>query len=405
MFSFVARQPIFDTALNVIAYEILFRDGKSNGFPDIDPNEATSKIISSTHLGIGLDEITGGKTAFINFHRDTLIHRFPTSLDPSMVMIEILETVEVDETLIAACRHLREIGFELALDDFDADEKWRPLLPYVQVIKFDIRTIKEERILSLLPEISQYEIKLLAEKVETYAEFERFRELGFHYFQGYFLARPELVRHKQIIPAQMNMLALISACNQSPLDFDRINNIINKDASLTFLLLRFINNPFYNKRIKVKDLRHALNYLGENEVKKFVSLIALANLNNDSPRELLQLSLVRAKFCSLLVTGMNELNDSPASFLAGLLSLLDAMMLQPMSELLEKVPVSEEVKHALQGNPGMLSDCLLLAKHIESARWSTIKAFSKKYGIRQTTLHGMYNSSLKWAGAMENSIN
>ena len=404
MFAYVARQPIFDVNLDVYAYELLFRDGDKNCFPDINPDEATSKILTSTHLTVGLEEITGGKVAFINFHRESLMYRFPTSLDASKVIIEILESVEVDEALIKACKHIRGLGYHLALDDFDADEKWRPFLPFVNVVKFDIREMPEARIRALVPDMKAHNIKLVAEKVETYQEFERYRDMGFDYFQGYFLARPEIVRHKGLRVSKLAMLELMAVSGVHNFDFDKINNVIEKDVSLTYLLLRFINNPLHNKRYQIKSLRHALTYLGEVEVKKFISLVALANLNDSNPSELLQQALVRAKFCEFLSVALNEQENPPTGFLTGLLSLLDAMMRQPMEELLAKVPIDDSVKNALFGKPGKLRDCLVLVKQMEIARWGAIKAFAEKHKIRQQLIHGFYNEALKWANTVEKGI-
>ena len=404
MFAYVARQPIFDVNLEVYAYELLFRDGENNCFPDINPDEATSKILTSTHLSVGIEEITGDKVAFINFHRDTLMYRFPTSLDASKVMIEVVETVKVDDPLLKACKHIRGLGYPLALDDYDADEQWRPLLPFVSVIKFDIRAMSEARIIELLPEIKTHKVKLVAEKIETYEEFERFRDLGFDYFQGYFLAKPEIVRHKGIGPAKMTMLELMTVSGSSTFDYDKISKIIEKDVSLTYLLLRFINNPYYNKSFQIKSLRHALTYLGEVEVKKFISLLALANLNEGNPSELMQLALVRAKFCDLLAVSLNESENPPTGFLTGLLSLLDAVMHQTMEDLMAKLPIAESVKGALLGNQGLLRDCLLLAKQLEVARWGAVKAFAVKYNMKQQQIHSYYNEALKWARCMENGM-
>lgn len=404
MFAYVARQPIFDVNLDVYAYELLFRDGDKNCFPDINPDEATSKILTSTHLSVGLDEITGGKIAFINFHRESLMYRFPTSLDASKVVIEILEGVEVDEALIKACKHIRGLGYPLALDDFDADEKWRPFLPFVNVVKFDVQEMSEARIRALLPEMKAHKVKLVAEKVETYEEFERFRDLGFDYFQGYFLAKPEIVRHKDVRVSKLTMLELMSVSSGRSFDFDKVNSAIERDVSLTYLLLRFINTPLHNKRYQIKSLKHALTYLGEVEVKKFISLVALANLNDRNPSELLQLALVRAKFCELLSITLHEQENPPTGFLTGLLSLLDAMMHQPMTELLAKVPIDESVKDALCGKSGKLRDCLVLAKQMEIARWGAVRGFSEKHDVKQQLIHGFYNEAMKWAKAIEGGI-
>ena len=397
MFAYVARQPIFDVDRNVYAYELLFRVGEDNCFPDVNPDEATSKILTSTHISLGIEEITGDKKAFINFHRDTLMFRFPTSLDASKVVIEVVETVEVDEALVAACKHIRGLGYPIALDDYDMKGKWEAFIPFTSVVKIDITEIAHDKIPALVERFKANRIKLVAEKIETYEEFNKFKEMGFDYFQGYFLAKPEIVRHRKLGPSSLTMLELMALSSQAKLDFDEVNKIIERDPSLTYLLLRFINNPLVNKRNKINSLKHALNFMGEVEVKKFISLLALANLSDGQPTELMQMALVRAKFCELVYMNIHEKDDPLKGFLTGLLSLLDAMMEQRIDDLVDKVPISDDVKDALCGQPGTLRNCLLLSQYFERAKWAGIHKFAAKYDLKQSQLHSYYNEAIKWA--------
>ncbi|WP_421132664.1 EAL and HDOD domain-containing protein [Alteromonas sp. A079] len=402
MFAYIARQPIFDAERSVYAYELLFRSGEENCFPDIPPDEATSKILTSTHLSLGIEEITGDKKAFINFHRDTLMFRFPTSLDASKVVIEVVETVDVDDALVAACKHIRGLGYPIALDDYDMHGKWDAFIPFTSVVKIDTTEIAHEKIPALIERFHQHKIKLVAERIETYEEFRKFKDMGFDYFQGYFLAKPEIVRHRKLGPSSLTMMELLTLSSQPKLNFEEVNRIIERDPSLTYLLLRFINNPLINKRNKITSLKHALTFMGEVEVKKFISLLALANLSDGQPNELMHMALVRAKFCEYVFLS-NKSGENPLTgFLTGLLSLLDAMMEQTIEELVSKVPISEDVKKALCGQPGLLKDSLTVAKYFERANWTGIKRFSAKYNVKQTTLHEYYNQAIKWAGHMQN---
>ncbi|GFD90734.1 histidine kinase [Tenacibaculum sp. KUL152] len=403
MFAYVARQPIFDVNREVYAYELLFRIGEENCFPDIPPDEATSKILTSTHLSLGIEEITGDKKAFINFHRDTLMFRFPTSLDASKVVIEVVETVEVDDALVAACKHIRGLGYPIALDDYDMKGKWEDFIPFTSVVKIDITEIPHDKIPALVERFKSKKIKLVAERIETYEEFRKFKEMGFDYFQGYFLARPEIVRHRKLGPSSLTMMQLLTLSSQSKLNFDEVNKIIERDPSLTYLLLRFINNPLVNKRHKITSLKHALTFMGELEVKKFISLLALANLNDGQPTELMQMALVRAKFCELVYTKIHSNDDPMTGFLTGLLSLLDAMMEQSIEDLVSKVPISDGVKDALCGKPGLLRNCLTLSQYFERAKWAGIQQFAGKYDIKQSLLHSYYNEAIKWAKHMHNA--
>lgn len=403
MFAYIARQPIVDTNKALFAYELLFRDGEDNCFPNISPDEATSRILTSSHLSLGLEEVTRGHTAFINFHKDTLLYRFPTSLDPTNVVIEVVETVDVTPQLIDACKHIRGLGYTIALDDYDLDPKWQPFLPFTSIVKFDLTTVTDEQLRDVIPRLKQERIKLVAEKVETLEQFEKYKALGFDYFQGYFFAKPEIIKHRQLSSSKITLLELMAASFTNEFDIDKINRIMERDVSLTYMLLRFINNPTMNKRNKISSLRHALNFMGEVEVKKFIALLVLANLGAEQPSEIIQMSLVRAKFCELVSIVLKAQENPPTGFLTGLLSLLDTIMHQSMDDLMGRIPISDNVKLALCGSQNLLYDCLMMVKFFEQGNWQALKNLARKYDLKQTLLHNLYNEAIKWAMVMHNS--
>lgn len=404
MFAYVARQGIFDRDSEVIAYELLFRDGKKNCFPDIEPDEATSKLITGSHLALGVEEITDGRLAFINFHNDTLLYRFPTSLDAHSVVIEIVETVAISKQLIAACKHISNLGYKIALDDHDFDPKWDALIPFISTIKIDIMACDFETIEKNIPKYKEAGLNLVAERVETHEEFERCLALGFDMFQGYYFAKPEVLKQKNIPSSKLTLLELMKESAISEFNFDKISQIIERDVALSYMLLRFINNPIMNKRHKITSLTHALTYMGEVEIKKFIALVALANLGDNKPAELVHLSLVRAKFCELTAMAKKEVNNPPKGFLVGLFSLLDALLDQNMNQLMDKLPLSDELKNALCGMKSQLRDYLSLARAFEYGDWGAVKRHAKKLELDQRLLHSFYNESIKWGASMARSI-
>jgi c-di-GMP phosphodiesterase len=401
MFSYVARQAILDKNKNLFAYELLFRDGLSNCFPDIAPDEATSKILTESHLAFGLEDITSNKVAFINFHEDTLLHRFPTSLPNDKVVIEIVETVPISEALVKACKDIKDMGYTIALDDHNFDPKWDVFLPYIDIIKIDIEDCDYETIARNIPKFKAANLKIIAERIETSEDFALYRDLGFDYFQGYFFARPEVLQKKKLPSSKMALVELMGCTSSANFDFERINQIIERDVVLPYMLLRFINHPLVNKRNKISSLRHALNYMGEIEVKKFVSLLALANLSDGKPMELIHLSLVRAKFCELLSIARHESQNPPMGFLAGLFSMLDALLDQSMMDVVEKLPLNEDLKGALCGKQSVLKEYLSLARAYEDANWKNINQYAKDLNIHPDTLHSFYNEAMKWGAAMK----
>lgn len=404
MFSYIARQAILDKNKELYSYELLFRDGEQNCFPDISPDEATSKILTDSHLDLGLEDITAGKLAFINFHQDTLLHRFPTSLDPKKVVIEVVETVKPTAELIQACKNIKELGYTIALDDHDFDPKWDPLLPYTDIIKVDIVECDPQILIDNIGKYVGSKIKLVAEKIETIEDFEKYRDMGFDYFQGYFFTRPEIIKQKKLPTSKLSLIELISASSSVEFDIGRVSSIIERDVSLSYKLLRFINNPLVNTSHEISNLRHALNYMGQIEVKKFIALLALANLGDSKPVELIHLSLVRAKFCELIGQAKSLSNNPPTGFLVGLFSLLDALLDQPMQDIVEKLPIGEDIKAALCGDENELRQFLALIKAFESGYWKGVANISKQLSLDLKMTQAFYNESLKWGIAMKHSV-
>ncbi|GBL03830.1 EAL and HDOD domain-containing protein [Glaciecola sp. KUL10] len=408
MFAYIARQAIYDLEKQVYAYELLFRDGVSNCFPDISPDEATSNMIANSHLTMGVEDITLNKHAFINFHQNTLLYRFPSTLDPLNVVVEIVETVEVDSELLKACEHIRNLGYRIALDDYDFAPRWEPLIELCNFIKIEAELIENANLKQLkkIRELKDKGIKLVAEKVETLEQFQKYKTMGFDLFQGYFLARPEVVKHKSLDAALTSIIELVGISTSPDFDINKVNDVIEKDVGLSFKLMRFINNPTFNKRNKIESLSHALKYMGSVELKKFIALLALANLKGEKPEDLITLSLIRAKFCALMSLAANQKDNPPNSFILGLFSYLDALLDQPMESLMPKLPVSDVIKDALL-NPksvSKLANQLRLCRAFELADWENIEKLSTTIELDTEELYEMHYTAMKWTNDVKNSF-
>ncbi len=367
MYGYIARQPIFNKAKETIGYELLFRDGEANAFPNIDADEATSKLIMQHHLLMGVERVTSNKLAFINFSEETLLHHFPTSIKPESMVIEVLETVPPTPELLATLKYLKELGYQLALDDHDFDPKWDPFLPFISYLKVDVQQFNLLQISRHLRRVADYPFTLLAERVETAEQFEKLKLMGFQLFQGYFFARPEMLKHKQLSSNKANLLALMAEASARTLDFERLADICQRDLGLSYKLLRFINHSGQSQAIT--SVKHAMVYMGEAELKKFLALLVLANLQDGAPDELLRQSLVRARFCDALANHVKLIKNPPSSFLTGLFSNVHLIVEQPQDELLAQLPLVPEVKLALLKREGQFGHFLKLTEALEQADW------------------------------------
>ncbi|MCM2680661.1 EAL and HDOD domain-containing protein [Echinimonas agarilytica] len=396
MFIYVARQPIIDRDKNLLGYELLFRDSLKNAFPNINSHEATSKLVTGSHLHLGLESLTGPYPAFINFPELSLLIKVPELLPKDQVVIELLEEIEPSSELVETCRQLKSKGYRIALDDFAYKPEWRQVLPYVDIIKVDIRISSAKEIFEIKKLKLEYDIELLAEKVETHEEYQKMYDMGFKYFQGYFFSRPEVIQKRSINPSQLNLLELLSKLAQPDCDFDELHEIIQRDVSLTYKLLRFVNSSFFNFQKEITSIKQALVYLGEAEIRKFLALIAAAKLGENKPEELIKLAITRARFSELVALKIDQ-KDAPQAFLTGLLSLIGAILDEPLDEVMEKLPLSGVIKKAVVHGDGTLGQYLSIAQQYERAEWSDIAASSRALGIEQDVLPESYLSATDWS--------
>jgi EAL and modified HD-GYP domain-containing signal transduction protein len=404
MFAFIARQPILDRDKEVFAYELFFRDGKNNCYPGVERDEATTKPIAKNYQTLSLNDISCSKKSFINFQSETLMSGLPASLDPENVVVELIAGQSDDSSLLDMCKHVKNMGFKIALEDRLFKPSWNEFLPYFDMLKVNSN---HEDLDFLAKNVNQFidaDVQLIADKVETQENFNIFINMGFDYFQGYFFAKPESVSNENLPTSKLTLVELMGASSSESFDVESVNSVIEHDVGLSYMLLRFINNPTINKRYKITSLRHALNYMGEVEIKKFIALLALANLSDDKPLELLHLSLVRAKFCDLVGAEKNIGSNPPTAFLVGLFSMLDALLDQDMESLIEKLPLVDEVKEALCGGQNDLSVYLMLVRAFESGNWLKVIRISKILEIEQKLLHSLFNEAILWGNGVRRSI-
>jgi EAL and modified HD-GYP domain-containing signal transduction protein len=395
---YAARQPILDKNKNLFAYELLFRDSVENVFPDIDGDEATSKMIEASQFNMGISGFTGSKPAFINFTLDTLSKGYPEMIAPDEVVVEILETVKPGKKLLAICKKLHEEGYTIALDDYEHQKVWLHFYPFIKIIKIDIQQSTTENINDVCSAVKNFpHIKLLAEKVETHDEYNRMFELGFDYFQGYFFAKPEMIKTKSLSPSQIAMAELLYETSKTDLDLNNITKVFERDVSLSYKLLRYANSAIFKRRNEISTIKQALVILGSGELKRFIGLMFAVTANPNKPSELINLAMTRAKFCELVAHNSNLQLDISIAFLTGLLSMIDAILDEEMATVLEKLPLSQEIKDPLLTEKGLMAAIIKLIELIEQAHWDKTNIVIEKLQLDKDKVVEYYNQSLAWA--------
>lgn len=397
---FVARQPIFDRKRELYAYELLFRsDDLHNEFDNTESGSATTQVIANSLLSIGLDNVLCGRKAFLNFDHGLLLSGLQFLLPPEMIVLEILESVEPTDALIATCRDLQQLGYAIGLDDFAGHPSFEPLTQIASVIKVDMRVTSKPEQERLLRSYQPRGIAMVAEKVETYAEFDWAMQAGFDYFQGYFFARPSVIRGRQIPAGKINCLRLLREIQPVELDFDLLRTIIREDVSLSYKLLRYVNSALFCRYEETRSISHALARLGEEAIRHWAVLAALPIMAKDKPGELVTHSLVRASFCERLVK-LAVRSEPSLGFLMGLFSLLDALIDVPLQEALRQAGVGPAISGALldasEGDEALR--CVYkLVREYETGHWRDASASAANLGINAAALATAYSESTLWA--------
>ena len=347
---FVARQPIFTANKKLFGYELLFRLGVENAFPGIDGDRATSSVLTNTFFSFGLSEILRGKPGLINFTKKLILQRTPLLFPKEQLIIEVLENIDPEPEIIKALEEFKGRGYIIALDDFIYEKKFQPMMDLCSIIKFDLMATPLDTIKELVHDLkTRTRINLLAEKVETYQEFEQAKQMGFQLFQGYFFSKPEVLSGKEIPTYQPIKLKLIKETNRTEADLRVIEDLIKKDVSVSFKLLKFLNAAYFKRANAIDTIKDALLVLGLEELKKFINVVVVSDLNKDKPNELIRSSVITARMCELLGTMVRSDFTQDELFTIGLFSSMDAILDMPMAEILNQISLSRKVKTALLG--------------------------------------------------------
>lgn len=393
-----ARQPILDIDQQLFAYELFFRDGITNVFPEIDGDEATSKIIAGSQFDFSLSDFTGNKPAFIIFTHATISKKYPTLIPNTDLVIEILKAEKPGKKLLNDVKELHASGYSIALSGYIHEAVWLHFFPYINIIKVDFLEASIDQINVICKAIEKFpHIDLLAEKIETHDKFETAKSLGFKYFQGYFFAKPQLIEAKSLTPAQFSLAELLYETSKPELDLPKIISVFELDVNLAYKLLRYSNSATFARRNEVSSIKQAIITLGKKELQKFLSVLFSAQIASDKPPELMAMSLTRARFAEGLALESVKFEDSSVAFLTGMLSLIDTILGEDMSEAMDKLPLSSDIKQALISGDGVLAHALNVARAYEASDWDVAKKELAFLAIDELKIPKIYHDAVQWS--------
>jgi EAL and modified HD-GYP domain-containing signal transduction protein len=393
---YIARQSIYDADLNVVGYEVLYRNGKENRAAVSDGNQATSELLLNAAVEIGLERVVGDKWAFVNLTREFLIGSHPLPLDNQQLVLEILEDVAIDRELIDGVANLVSQQYTLALDDAVFRDDLAPLLKLARIVKVELPAIPRTELASHVRRFRSYPVKLLAEKVETQAEFKNCLQLGFEYFQGFFLSKPQMLQARELQASQAAVLKLLAQLSDPDVTVESLEGLIRNDATISYKLLRYINSSKFGLRRKVESLRQAIVLVGLQGVRTLAMLVSLAGAAQ-KPGDLLKCAALKALFCEKLGRLM-RCRDFHVHFTAGLLSSFDAIFEMPLPEVLKSLPLSDELRNAVLKHEGSPGEAVACAIAHERADWDRIACGQlAPTDIRTAYLTAIDETNLLWS--------
>lgn len=389
---YLGRQPIYDGRREIQAYELLYRGAARDTAAIIsDGDRASAEVMLKAFLEIGLQTVSPSRPVFINYSEPLL------GLDPIIpndrCVIEILETVRLTAHTLASVEKLKSSGYRIALDDFQFSEQAGPFIQLADYVKLDIRSVSPEDLHHQIDLLRAFDVRIVAEKVESEEEFERCRAWGCDLFQGYYLRKPETLSGKHVPSNRLSVLALLSECMSTTNSIPAIASVIHRDAVLTYNLLKLANSALYQRKCQIHSPAQAIMMLGLDFVFRWATLLVLAGYDN-CPGGYLDFALQRARTCELIASFIN-CNPNEAYF-AGLLSALDSILNMPLPAIIEPLPLSPEIKDALLKREGKLGAILEAVSVYETGQFGAVL----RTGINISVLQKAFWDAVEYASTM-----
>lgn len=400
---FLGRQPILDRQQNLVAYELLFRPGQVDSVEVTNDVSASANVLVNAYGQLGIQRVLGNQRGFINVSEELLLSDAILLLPHQHVVLELLESIVVTPEIVQRCLDLKQKGYHLALDDVTVlDERLKSLLLMVNVVKVDVLALNDAAIEQIIAHLKHWPVVPLAEKIEDQMRARFCMDLGFELFQGFFFARPEIVSGRQIDPANISMLQLLSLVMQDG-EIEKIEQLLKHQPSLSYNLLRMVNSVACGLPQKVGSIRQAVMVLGYRQLQRWVQLLLYAvNSNGEShANALMQTAAIRGRLMEL-IAGMDRPHDKnyqDRAFMTGIMSLLDVLLGISIEEVVDKLDIPEEMTRALLKHEGRLGQQLMLVEASEKNDFAQVDSIITELGfLDKSALAHAELSALEWAG-------
>ncbi|MGB8031857.1 MAG: HDOD domain-containing protein [Terracidiphilus sp.] len=392
---YVTRQPILDLRSKVHAYELLFSSGQGTVFSR--DREMSARMMLDSTLIFGLEKLTCGLPGFVKCTAEMLTGALIEMLPATMAVLEVVDAADGPPELLGACRNLKAAGYRLALDQSQWDPRAVPFVELADYLKVDfLRTDPRER-QTLRRQVGDTRAALVAEKVETQEQFRAARDEGFTLVQGYYFCRPVVLGSRQVPANWLSQLEILRLLKDDSLNLHKLAQLVKRDASLTYRLLRLINSQVCAMPQEVHSVQAALLAVGEETFRRMATVAITSEMTMGRPAELLRMALVRGRFCELAARACGL--DGTEQYLLGLLSLLPAMLRTPMKDLAPAMPLREEIRRALMGEEIYARCPLHWLEHYEIGDWAGCGEIANARALDENGLLCSYQEAVTWTEA------
>lgn len=384
----VTRQPILNRNMKVAGYQLLFHSSNQN----VKPNMDTLKAVHEQH---DLSSLIGSAKLFLPFEEIDLtvelIDLYPNIKD---VVIEIDANILGNVAQLKTLKTLRQRGAFLLLKDYQPNEACDKVVSACQLAKINTKAFNKEQLTHMVNHLHDKSIQVIADTVEDENEFSYLHGLGFNYFQGFFFTKPTIAHGKKLSANKISILQLLAKVNNEDTDFDELATIISHDVALSHKILTFINHPSMNLPKQVTSILEAVRYMGMKRLKLWVNMALISSMDN-KPEALMATSLIRAKFCELIADLSHRETERNSFFLVGLFSTLGAYFDLPQSEMLDDLPLADNLKIAMTDYVGPIGKALWTVLQLENPYSDFIMSLSYE-DIDIMSISDTYLSATRW---------
>jgi len=391
----IGRQPVLDREQVTYAYELLFK----TGWESLLEHEAAQLDNEDKLLNIEtiFKQLSSSGKVFIPFTQKLLLEGYWAALPKELTIIQLLESVYPTPEVVETCRIIKDHGYQIALDEFRYKSAWEPIIQIADILKIDIQLSSRQEVEAYAKRYASQGKKLLASKVDSLKDYYWTEKLGYTFFQGYFFNEPEIIRTESVPTSRLTKFRLIQAVNKNDFDFQEAEDLIKHDPGLVMRLLKYVNSASMGLRNEVTGIRQALTLIGQQNLRKWISILAVSSFTDKKPTELMHLVVKRGQFCELLAEDMKMKEHGESLFLVGLFSLLDAIIDQPMAKVLNEFPLQENIKKTIAGSKTLYTDVLKLAITFETGDWNLMTRIMRKYDLEEKKLISKHIAAIEWA--------